>query len=162
MPNPVRPIPQGYHTLTPYLTVQNAKSAIEFYTKALGAKEIMRMQGPNGRIGHAELKIGDSILMVADEMPRSNTRAPQSLNGSTAGMFVYVENVDSFFDRAVAAGAKPVARPENQFWGDRFGSFTDPYGHVWSVATHIEDVPPQEMERRAKEAMSKMEQPQPV
>ncbi len=161
MPAQVRPIPEGYHTVTPYLTVQNASRAIDFYTKALGAKELMRMDAPNGKIGHAELKIGDSIIMLADEMPGSGTRSPQSLGGTTGGIFLYVENVDSFYDKAVAAGAKADMKPQNMFWGDRFGRFTDPFGHSWSVATHVEDVAPQEMQKRMKEAMSKMGQPQP-
>ena len=155
MSSQVKPIPQGYHTLTPYLTVQNAARAIEFYTKALGAKETMRMDGPNGKIGHAELKIGDSMIMLADEMP-GGTRSPQSLGGTTGGIFLYVENVDAYFDRAIAAGAKADVRPENMFWGDRYGRFTDPFGHSWSVATHVEDVAPQEMQKRMKEQMKKM------
>ena len=159
MPNPVKPIPQGYHTITPYLTVQNASRAIEFYSKALGAKEVMRMEAPGGKIGHAELKIGDSMLMLSDEMPQSKVRSPQSVGGTTAGIFLYVENVDAFFDKAVAAGAKTVAKPEDMFWGDRFGSFMDPFGHHWSVATHKEDVSPEQMRKRVQEAMSKMAQP---
>jgi PhnB protein len=160
MPNPVKPVPQGYHTTTPYLTVSNAARAIEFYTKALGAREIMRMEGPGGKIGHAELKIGDSIIMLADEMPQGATKSPQTLGGTTGGIFLYVENVDAFYDKAISGGGKATMRPENMFWGDRFGQFTDPFGHSWSVATHIEDVTPQEMEKRSREAMQKMAQQQ--
>jgi|SRR5579862_685816 len=161
MANSVKPVPQGFHTLTPYLTVNDAARAIDFYVKALGAREVMRMQNPAGKITHAELKIGDSMLMVSDELGQSQVRSPRSLSGTTTGIFLYVENVDSVFDRAVATGAKPVSRPADMFWGDRFGTFADPFGHVWSVATHIEDVTPQEMERRAKAAMAKMGQGQP-
>lgn len=157
MPN-VKPIPPGFHAVTPYLTVQNASRAIDFYTRALGAKEIMRMDGPQGKIGHAELKIGDSIIMLSDEMPQAATKSPQSLGGTTGSIFLYVENADAAFDQAVAAGAKSVMRPTDMFWGDRFGSFTDPFGHSWSVATHKEDVAPEEMKKRAKDAMAKMAQ----
>lgn len=154
MPGQVRPIPEGYHTITPYLTVQNAARAIDFYKRALGAKEIMRMQGPGDKIGHAELRIGDSIVMISDEMPQAGNRSPQSLGGTGVNLFLYVDNVDSVFNNAISAGAKSDMRPEDMFWGDRYGKFTDPFGHSWSVATHKEDVSPQEMERRAKQAMA--------
>lgn len=155
MPNSVRPIPEGYHSVTPYITVNGAARAIDFYQRAFGAKEIMRMNGPDGKVGHAELKIGDSIIMLADEMPGSGTRSPQSLHGTTAGIFLYVNGVDKVFDQAVAAGAKVETPLENMFWGDRYGKLMDPFGHSWSLATHIEDVAPQEMEKRMKEAMAK-------
>jgi PhnB protein len=140
--------------------VKDASRAIEFYSRAFGAKEIMRMNGPDGKISHAELKIGDSMFMLADEMPRGGCRSPQSLGGSTVGIFIYVENVDSVFKQAVSAGAKVQTPLENMFWGDRYGKLTDPFGHEWSLATHVEDVAPEEMSKRMKEAMSK--QPQPV
>jgi PhnB protein len=116
------------------------------------------MYGPGGKIGHAELKIGDSIIMLSDEMPGSGTRSPRSLGGTTAGVFLYVENVDTVFKQAVSAGAKADAQPSDMFWGDRFGKLTDPFGHQWSLATHKEDIAPDEMAKRAKEAMAKMGQ----
>ncbi|HTS49433.1 MAG TPA: VOC family protein [Bryobacteraceae bacterium] len=157
MPNSVRPIPEGYHSVTPYLTVNGAAGAIDFYQRAFGAKEIMRMNGPDGKIGHAELRIGDSVIMVADEMPGSGgaTRSPQSLGGTTAGIFLYVEGVDKVFNQAVSAGAKVDMPLENMFWGDRYGRLTDPFGHSWSLATHVENVAPEEMEKRMKAQMAK-------
>ena len=158
MPNSVQPIPKGYHSVTPYLVVNEAARAIEFYKRAFGAQEKMRMDGPGGKIGHAELKIGDSIVMLSDEMPGSGLRSPRSLGGSCAGVFLYVENVDSVFKQAVSAGAKADAQPSDMFWGDRFGKLTDPFGHQWSLATHKEDIAPDEMAKRTKEAMAKMGQ----
>ena len=155
MPTQVKPIPQGRHTVTPYLTVQNAARAIEFYKRALGAQEIHRMEGPDGKIGHAELKIGDSIIMLGDENPQSGAKSPQTLGGTTGGIFLYVDNVDTAYDKAVAAGAKADARPADMFWGDRYGKFTDPFGHSWSVATHKEDVAPDEMRKRMQKEMAK-------
>jgi PhnB protein len=155
MPSKVKPIPEGYHTITPYLAVQDAAKAIDFYKRAFGAKEIMRMDGPPGKIGHAELQIGDSRIMLADEMP-GMSRSPKSLGGSPVGIFLYVENVDSVFNQAVSAGAKVTAPLEDMFWGDRYGKLDDPFGHSWSVATHKEEVAPQEMAKRSKEAMAKM------
>jgi len=163
MPSSVQPIPKGYHSITPYLVVNDAARAIDFYKRAFGAQEKMRMDGPGGKIGHAELKIGDSIMMLSDEMPGSGTRSPRSLGGTTGGVFLYVENVDTVFKQAVSAGAKADAQPSDMFWGDRFGKLTDPFGHQWSLATHKEDIAPDEMARRAKEAMAKMgQQAQPV
>ena len=156
MPSQVRPVPEGYHTVTPYLTVNGAARAIDFYQRAFGAKEIMRMNGPDGKIGHAELRIGDSVIMLADEMPNAGTRSPQSLHGTAGGLFLYVEGVDKIFNQAISAGAKVDMPLENMFWGDRYGRLTDPFGHSWSLATHVEDVPPQEMERRMKDEMAKM------
>lgn len=158
MAGKVNPIPQGYHSLTPYLVANDASRAIEFYTQAFGAKELVRMGGPGGKIGHAELKIGDSMLMISDEMPGSGSRSPQSLGGSPVSIFMYVENVDSVFNKAVQAGAKADMPPQDMFWGDRFGKLTDPFGHSWALATHIEDVAPEEMKKRAQTAMAQMAQ----
>jgi PhnB protein len=158
MAGKVNAIPSGYHTLTPYLVVSDASRAIEFYKQVFGAKETVRMGGPGGKVGHAELKIGDSMLMLSDEMPGSGNRSPQSLGGSPVSVFMYVENVDSVFDQAVKAGAKADKPPEDMFWGDRFGHLTDPFGHLWAIATHIEDVAPEEMRKRAQAAMAQMAQ----
>jgi PhnB protein len=158
MAGKVNAIPSGYHSLTPYLVVNDASRAIDFYKQAFGAKETVRMAGPGGKIGHAELKIGDSMLMLSDEMPGSGNRSPQSLGGSPVSVFMYVENVDSVFDQAVKAGAKADKPPEDMFWGDRFGHLTDPFGHLWAIATHIEDVAPEEMRKRAQAAMAQMAQ----
>jgi PhnB protein len=148
----VKPIPQGYHSVTPYLAVDDGAAAIEFYKKAFGATEVMRMNGPDGKVGHAEVKIGDSIVMLGSAPPNSGLRSPHSLNGSTVSIFVYFENVDSVFNKAVSSGAKEVQKLENMFWGDRYGRLTDPFGHSWSLAQHIEDVSSEEMGRRAQEA----------
>ncbi len=156
MPTQVRPIPEGYHSITPYLVVDGATRAIDFYQRAFGAKKIMQMNGPDGKIAHAELKIGDSILMLADEMPDSDVRTPKSLGGSSVGIFLYVENVDKVFSQAQSAGAKVQSPPADMFWGDRYGKLTDPFGHSWSLATHKENVPPDELEKRAREFRSKM------
>jgi PhnB protein len=162
MPKAVRPIPEGYHAITPYLVVKDAARALDFYRRAFGAKEIMRMDGPGGKITHAELRIGDSMIMVADEMPGGG-RSPQSLGGSTVGIFLYVDQVDSVFNQAVSSGAKVEMPLADMFWGDRYGKLIDPFGHSWSVATHKEDVGPEEMAKRAKETMAKMgQQAQPV
>ena len=158
MPRKAKPIPEGFHTLTPYLTVDNAARAIEFYQKAFGARELMRMDTPQGKIGHAELQIGDSRLMIADEMPMAGNRSPRALGGTCSGIFIYVEDVDAAFNQAVSAGAKVEMPVADMFWGDRYGKLTDPFGHSWSLATHKEDVAPDEMARRGKEAMSKMAQ----
>jgi len=158
VPSQVKPIPQGFHTATPYLTLNDAARAIDFYQRAFGAQEVMRMNGPGGKIGHAEIKIGDSIIMLADEMPGSGSRSPQSLSGTTAGIFLYVENADAVFNQAVSAGAKVEAPLADMFWGDRFGSLKDPFGHSWSVATHKEDVAPAEMSKRMQEFAAKMAQ----
>jgi PhnB protein len=149
MTTKVKPIPDGYHTVTPYLIIKNAANAIEFYKKAFGAKELFRMPGPNGRVMHAEIKIGDSHIMLADECPEMNARSPESLGGSPTSLLLYIENVDDFFNQAVSAGAKVVRPVKDQFYGDRSGSLSDPYGHAWHVATHVEDVPPAELQKRA-------------
>ncbi len=151
----VRPIPEGYRTVTPYLVVNNGAAALDFYKRAFGAKVTVRMDAPNGKIGHAELKFGDSMVMLADEMPGMSTRSPQSLGGSTGGIFLYVENVDSAFQQATSAGAEVVMPPADMFWGDRYGQLRDPFGHLWSMATHKEDVAPEEMKKRMEAAMSK-------
>jgi PhnB protein len=156
MAGKVKAIPSGYHSLTPYLVVNDGNKAIEFYKQAFGATETVRMGGPGGKIGHAEVKIGDSMLMLSDEM--YGNRSPQSLGGSPVSIFMYVESVDSAFDRAVKAGAKADMPPQDMFWGDRFGKLTDPFGHQWALATHIEDVAPEEMKKRSQEAMAKMAQ----
>lgn len=149
----VKPVPEGYHSVTPYLSVDGAVEAIEFYKKAFGAKELFRMPMPGGKIGHAEIQIGDSRIMLADENPEMGGRSPKSLGGSPVGLMVYVEDVDRQFQQAIAAGAR-VTRPlKDQFYGDRSGNIEDPFGHKWTVATHIEDVAPEEMEKRMKEAM---------
>ena len=151
-----KPIPEGYHTVTPYLTLDDAAAAIEFYKSAFGAKERMRMEAPGGKIGHAELEIGDSLVMLADAFPQSTTQPPRELGGTTGGVFMYVEDVDAIVKRAVENGATVTMEVADQFWGDRFGSVTDPFGHSWSIATHVEDVPPEEIEERAKAAMGAM------
>lgn len=146
----VRPIPEGYHSITPYLAVRGAAEAIEFYRRAFGAQEIMRMAAPDGAIGHAEMRIGDSMFMLGEAMPERGAHAPQDFSpaGSPVSLFVYTEDVDALFARAVEAGARVDTPLENMFWGDRFGKLVDPFGHRWSLATHVEDVTPEEMERR--------------
>ena len=150
----VKPIPDGYHTVTPYLAVDDAAEALEYYKKAFGAKERGRMEAPDGKIGHAEIQIGDSLVMLSDPFPQSATRTPKELGGTTTNVFLYVEDVDAFVQKALDAGATVTMEVADQFWGDRFGTITDPFGHVWAIATHIEDVPPEEMAERAKAAMS--------
>ena len=152
----VKPIPEGYHTLTAYLAVEDADRAIEFYKDAFGAEEVVRMPGPTGNVAHAELQIGDSKVMLSDPFPQSDVRPPAERGGPTASVFMYVDDADAVFERAQAAGATVAMPLENMFWGDRFGSLADPFGHVWSVATHIEDVPEEEMAERASAAMAEM------
>ncbi len=154
MSNQVKAIPEGYHSITPYLIVDDAHEAIEFYKKAFNAKELFRMAGPDDTIGHAELQIGNSRFMLADESQMMGTESPNTLGGCPVSLMVYVENVDSAFNQAVQAGAKIKVELKDQFWGDRSGSLEDPFGHRWSLASHIEDVPPSEMEKRMKEMMS--------
>jgi PhnB protein len=144
-----KPVPEGFHTATPYLIITNAARAIEFYKDVFGATELTRLATPDGKVGHAEIKIGDSRLMLADEFPEWDARSPQTIGGSAVHIMLYVEDVDAVVSRAVGAGAqlfKPVA---DQFYGDRSGSITDPFGHKWTIATHREDVSPEEMKRRA-------------
>jgi PhnB protein len=150
----VNPIPEGYRTITPYLCLDDAAAAIEFYKQAFGAKERGRMDAPGGKIGHAELEIGDSVVMLSDALPQFATRSPKELGETTVGVFMYVEDVDAVVKRAVEAGASLPTEVDDQFWGDRYGSVTDPFGHLWSIATHVEDVPPEEMAERAKAAMA--------
>ena len=150
----VKPIPEGYHSVTPYLFVRSAASAIDFYKNVFGATEIVRMAGSNGKIMHAELKIGDSIVMLADENPPTGVMSPQTIGGFSVGLHVYVENVDAVIQKAVENGAKLLRPIKNQFYGDRSGSVLDPFGHMWSVATHVEDVSPEEMRKRMTAAMS--------
>jgi PhnB protein len=150
----VRPVPAGYHTATPYLTVRGAADAIDFYKRAFGAKELMRLTTPGGLLGHAEIRIGDSVVMLSDPFPQSPTRAPVDLGGTTGSVFLYVPDVDGVFARAVAAGARVTMALADMFWGDRYGTLMDPYGHAWGLATHKEDVPPREMARRAQAAMA--------
>jgi PhnB protein len=149
----VKPVPDGYPRVIPYLTVDDANAAIEFYTRVLGATERLRMPGPGGKVGHAELEIGDSVLMLADAFPDMGAPSPRSLGGTPVTVMVYVEDVDGVFDRAIQAGATEERKVENQFYGDRAGQFADPFGHKWFVATHVEDVPPEEMAKRAAAAM---------
>lgn len=151
-----KPIPAGYHTVTPYLTLDDAAAAIEFYKDAFGASERVRMEAPGGKIGHAELEIGDSVVMLADATPQSTTRSPSELGGTSAGVFLYVGDVDAVVAQAVKAGAAVTQEVEDMFWGDRFGSLKDPFGHVWSIATHVEDLTPQQIAERAKQAMGAM------
>jgi PhnB protein len=144
---PVQARPEGYHSVTPYLVVDDAAKAIDFYARAFGAREIFRL--PMGdKIGHAEIVIGDSHVMLSDEWPDMNMRGPKARGGATASMMVYVDDVDAMFAQALKAGGTADKDPENQFWGDRMGTLVDPFGHRWMLATHIEDVPPEEMERR--------------
>lgn len=149
----VQPIPQGYPQVTPYLCVDGAAAAIDFYSTVFGTTERMRMPAPEGRIGHAELQLGDSVIMLADEAPEIGVRSPRSIGGTPVTLSVYVDDVDAVFDRAVRAGAIPLRAVETQFYGDRSGQFEDPFGHRWSVASHVEDVSPDEMARRAAEMM---------
>ena len=148
MANPVKPIPEGYHSITPSLVCREAARAIEFYKSVFGATEIMRMPGPGGKIIHAELKIGDSIVFVNDPMSKIPPVSPEPGAVNPASMFVYVPDVDAIFNRAVAGGARVDMPLENMFWGDRYGTFTDPFGQQWGIATHVEDVAPEEMSRR--------------
>ncbi len=153
MANPAKPIPQGFHTLTPHLIVRDAGKALEFYKKAFGAEEIARMPGPGGKIMHAEMKIGDSMVMLAEEFPDMHCLSPQALKGSPVSLHLYVRDVDASFKRAVDAGAKATMPVADMFWGDRFGKLTDPYGHEWSLATHIRDMTPEECAKAGAEAM---------
>jgi PhnB protein len=154
MANPVKPIPDGYHAITPSLTCRNAAAAIDFYKKAFGAQEVMRMPSPDGKIGHAELKIGDSTIMLNDEFPGMSAGPdPHAIPSTT--LFLYVTDVDTTYKRAIEAGAKSVTPVQDMFWGDRYGNLTDPAGHRWGIATHKEDVAPDEMKRRAAAFMSK-------
>jgi PhnB protein len=152
----VKPIPEGYTTLSPSLIVDGATEAIDFYKQAFGATERGIMQGPDGKIAHAELQIGDSVLMLSDPYPMQNAKSPKELGGTTVSIFMYVEDVDAAFKNAIDAGATSTMEPDDMFWGDRFGSFSDPYGHAWAIATHIEDLSEDEMRERGQKAMAEM------
>ena len=154
----INKIPKGFHTVTPALTVRNAAEAITFYKEALGAEELVRMSGPDGKITHAELKIGDSIIFLGDEIPNMGNKSPQTLGGNSGSLFLYVEDVDQFYQRAVHAGAKSTMPPTDMFWGDRYGTFIDPYGQSWGVGTHVEDLTGEETAERAKEFYAQMAQ----
>ena len=157
MAGQVKAVPPGYRSVTPYLVVNDANGALEYYKKAFGATQVVKMDGPGGKISHAEFKIGDSMLMLADEMPRG-PRSPKSLGGSPVSIFLYVEDVDSVFKQAVDTGATAIMPPQDMFWGDRFGKLTDPFGHEWALATHIEDVAPAEMKKRMEAFEAQMAQ----
>jgi PhnB protein len=148
----VNPIPKDYPRVTPYLIVDGASVAIDFYTSVLGATERMRRGGPDGKVGHAELDLGDSVIMLADEHPEMDAISPKTVGGTPVSLHVYVEDADAVFERAIGAGAKALRGVEDKFYGDRSGSFEDPFGHHWHVATHVEDIPPEEMSKRAAEA----------
>ena len=154
-------IPHEFHTVTPSLVVRGAEQAIEFYKKALGAEERKRMAGPDGKIMHAELKIGDSIVFLTDENPEMGCKSPQGLGGATGSLYLYVQDVDKSFQRAVDAGGKATMPVADMFWGDRFGSFTDPFGHSWGLSTHVEDLTEPEIEERAKDFFAQMAQQPP-
>jgi PhnB protein len=147
-----KPIPEGYHSITPYLIIKGASKAIDYYKKAFDATEIMRMAAPDGTVGHAELKIGDSIFMMGEEMPQMGYRAPQG--SSPVGLMVYVEHVDRVFQQAIAAGGRVDKEVKDQFYGDRSGTLYDPFGHMWTIATHVEDVSEEEMKRRMAKYMA--------
>ena len=152
MASTVKPVPEGYHSVTPYLIIKGAAEAIEFYKKAFGATELLRIPGPEGTIGHAEIKIGDSPVMLADEFPDMGYKSPTALGGSPVSLMIYVEDVDAVFARSIAAGAKQDRAVEDKFYGDRAGSLSDPFGHIWHIATHKEDVSDEEMRERAAAA----------
>jgi PhnB protein len=158
MAKPARtPIPEGLHTVTPHLVIRDAAKAIDFYKKALGAQELSRMQMPDGKIGHAELKIGDSVIFLADEMPNpGNAKSPQTLGATTTTFNIYVPDADTTFKNAISAGGKETMPIADQFWGDRYGSFTDPFGHTWGVATRKLELTKEEVDQRAREFFSNM------
>jgi PhnB protein len=146
----VQHVPDGYHTVTPYLVVRGAAEALAFYARAFGARERFRLAAPDGKVAHAELVIGDSTIMIADEVPERGHHGPEHFGGSPVNLTVYVEDVDAVARQAVAAGAKELRPPKDQFYGDRTGGYQDPFGHLWTLATHKEDVSPEEMKRRAE------------
>ncbi len=158
----VSAIPQGYHTVTPYLTVDGAAEAIRFYGQAFGATEVLRMEMGGGKLAHAEIKIGDSHVMLSDEWPDMNLLGPKARGGATASLMIYTTDVDADYARAIGAGCSVEREPEDQFWGDRMGTLVDPFGHRWSLATHKEDVSPEEMGRRMAAMMPPEPQPQPA
>ena len=148
MAGKVKPMPDGFHVITPYLIVKGAAAAIEYYKKAFGATELMRLPQPDGRVGHAELKIGDSVFMLADEFPEMKIVGPATLGNTSVGLLLHVENADAVFDKAVSLGAKVKKPMADQFYGDRTGTLEDPFGHKWTISHHVEDVTPEEMKRR--------------
>ncbi len=154
MANKVKPIPDGYHTVTPSMAVAEAAKAIDFYKKALGAEEALRVPGPGGKIMHAELRIGDSVIMLNDEMPEMGSKGPKSYGGTPVAFYVYVENLDAAWKRATDAGVTETMPPAEMFWGDRLGGFEDPFGHRWTLAQHVKDPTPEEM-RKGQEAFAK-------
>jgi PhnB protein len=151
-----KPIPEGYTSITPYLTVDDGKGAIEFYKRAFGATERGRMEGPDGKIAHAELQIGSGVVMLSDKFPQSACQTPKELGGTTVAIFLFVDDVDSVVQDAADAGATITMQPENQFWGDRLGQVTDPYGNVWQIATRVVDLTPEEIDQRGREFMAQM------
>jgi PhnB protein len=153
MASKVKAIPDGYHSVTPYLAIDGASEAIDFYKRAFGAKELFRMPGPDGKVGHAEIQIGDSRVMLADENPEMEFRSPKSMGGTSTSLMIYVEDVDRIFQQAMTAGARMLRPVKDQFYGDRSGNLEDPFGHKWMLATHVEDVAPEEMEKRMKVAL---------
>ena len=150
---PVSPIPEGYHSVTPYLVIKNAAAAIEFYKKAFGAVELFRMPAPGSKIRHAEIKIGDSPVMLADEYPDMGFKGPESFGGTPVSLMIYVDDVDKIYPQAIAAGGKELRPLQNQFYGDRSGTLIDPFGHVWTIGTHVEDISEEELAKRAEAAM---------
>lgn len=161
MSTKIKPIPDGFHSITPYLTVTGGAAALDFYKRAFGAQERFRMGGPDGLIGHAEIVIGDSIIMLADEMPACGNQSPQTLRGTPVSLLLYVEDVDASFKRATDAGAIVKQPLENKFYGERAGCVVDPFGHLWTLMTHIEDVSPEEMEKRMAAFTAQMDSGQP-
>jgi PhnB protein len=159
-PKKVSAVPKGYHTVTAYVTVDRGGEALSFYERAFGAKVTERMPGPGGKLMHAEFRLGDSIVMLSDEMPPGGTRSPQSLGGASGSLFVYVPDVDAAFKRALDAGCRATMSPTDMFWGDRFGRLVDPFGHHWGLATHKEDLSPAEIRKRGEAAMAAMARPQ--
>ncbi len=158
MTKAAKPIPEGLHTVTPHLVIRGAAEAIEFYKKALGAQELSRMSSPDGKIGHAELKIGDSIIFLADEFPSpGGAKSPQTVGACTSTLNLYVPDVDATFKKAIAAGGQEAMPVADMFWGDRYGTFTDPFGHIWGVATHKEDLTKEELEERAQAFWASMQ-----
>lgn len=156
MSSKVKPIPDGYHTVTPYMMHKDSARAIDFYKKAFGAEEIMRMPGPDGKLMHAEIKIGDSVMMLSDQAEQCPSKAPDPEQGTSTSFFLYVEDIDASFKVAVDAGCKSTMEPTDMFWGDRFGTVRDPFGYDWSLATHKEDLTPEEIQKRQAEFMKQM------
>lgn len=154
MTHAAKAIPEGYHSVTPYLLIRGAADAMAFYSRAFGATEVLRLVGPDGRVGHAEIRIGNAIIMLADEHPEMDFLSPQSRGGTSVTLLIYTDNADELFHRAIAEGATELRPLCDQFYGDRSGTVTDPWGHIWTLATHIEDVTPEEIDRRFRELFS--------